>query len=70
MLRDLSFRPRPIDVNRPIPIFHNLPELEEREYGASGTSSRSVPQMPTGMEAEEEEVSLFHHFNHSIRKII
>ncbi|PRP84671.1 hypothetical protein PROFUN_07921 [Planoprotostelium fungivorum] len=51
MLRDLSFRPRPIDVNRPMPVLHNLPDLD----ADFASTSRSVPQMPTGMEAEEEE---------------
>jgi enhancer of polycomb-like protein len=49
MLGSLSFRPRPLDVNKSIPIIRDLPELDD------SNNNRSVPQMPTGMEAEEEE---------------
>ena len=45
-----SFRPRPIDINRPLEIFRgNLPSE------ADGCV-RGVPSLPTGMEPEEEEV--------------
>lgn len=58
LMSNLSFRPRPIDVNRAIPIFTDADaeELDDRDYGSVSGLSRSVPQMPTGMEAEEEEV--------------
>ena len=46
-------RPRPIDVDRPIPIFWNN-VIDESE-----SALRSVPAMPTGMEAHEEAVSAF-----------
>jgi hypothetical protein len=49
-LSNLAFRPRPIDVNRPIPIIRH--EIEDEE---SAGVSRSVPKMPTGMEHEDEE---------------
>lgn len=42
----LSFRPRPIDITRPIKVVDDAPE--------DGVAMRSVPAMPTGMEREEE----------------
>jgi hypothetical protein len=50
MASGLSFRPRPIDVDKKVPIVRRDVELEEPEG-----ISRSVPEMPTGMEAEDEE---------------
>jgi len=48
----LPFRPRPIDVDKPLPIIrHDLPELEVQDLIET---ARTLPQMPTGMEAEEE----------------
>lgn len=48
----LGFRPRPIDVNKQMPIFRGDPP----EHEATGyTAVRGVPEMPTGMESEEEE---------------
>lgn len=44
-----SFRPRPIDVHKSIPIFREY-ELDEKDV-----QSARLPQMATGMEAEEEE---------------
>lgn len=50
-----SFRARALDASRKMPIYDadELPDLAE--YAAS---NRSVPQMPTGMEKEEEMVSI------------
>ncbi|XP_019630045.1 PREDICTED: enhancer of polycomb homolog 1-like isoform X2 [Branchiostoma belcheri] len=47
----LSFRARALDASKPMPVFHteDLPDLPE--YTAI---NRAVPQMPTGMEKEEE----------------
>ena len=50
-----KFRARQLDATKPIPIYH---EEEILEY-TDNVSNRNVPQMPTGMEKEEETVSLF-----------
>ena len=49
----LSFRTRVLDPSKPIPIYlaEELPDLPE--YSAI---NRAVPQMPSGMEKEEESV--------------
>ena len=46
-----SFRPRQVDYTKQMPVYLNdeLPDLHEYT-----TINRSVPQMPTGMEKEEE----------------
>lgn len=46
---NLQFRPRPIDINRPLPIIRGA--INEQEGCVRG-----VPSLPTGMEPEEEEV--------------
>lgn len=56
----LSFRARALDASKPMPIYmaEELPDLPD--YSAI---NRAVPQMPSGMEKEEECVSpnrLFH----------
>lgn len=50
----LSFRARALDATKPLPIYNavDLPDLSEYS-----TINRTVPQMPTGMEKEEETVS-------------
>ena len=52
----LSFRARALDPSKPMPIFlaEELPDLPE--YSAI---NRAVPQMPSGMEKEEESVRIF-----------
>ena len=47
----LSFRARALDAAKPLPVFLNrdLPDLSD-----CLSISRAVPQMPTGMEKEEE----------------
>lgn len=52
----LSFRARALDASKPMPIFmaEELPDLPD--YSAI---NRAVPQMPTGMQKEEECVSFF-----------
>ena len=49
----LSFRARALDATKPLPVYHSdeVPDLSE--YNAI---NRTVPQMPTGMEKEEETV--------------
>jgi enhancer of polycomb-like protein len=49
----LSFRARALDATKPLPIYNavDLPDLSEYN-----TINRTVPQMPTGMEKEEETV--------------
>lgn len=49
----LSFRARALDPSKPMPIYlaEELPDLPE--YSAI---NRAVPQMPSGMEKEEESV--------------
>lgn len=51
----LSFRARALDPSKPMPIYlaDELPDLPE--YSAI---NRAVPQMPSGMEKEEESVSI------------
>lgn len=51
----LSFRARALDPSKTMPIYfaEELPDLQE--YSAI---NRAVPQMPSGMEKEEESVSL------------
>ena len=53
----LSFRARALDAAKPLPIYHavDLPDLSEYN-----TINRTVPQMPTGMEKEEETVRVLH----------
>ena len=50
----LSFRARALDPSKPLPIFFSDQEPDILNPNAS--ISRAVPQMPTGMEKEEEEV--------------
>lgn len=52
----LSFRARALDAAKPMPIYiaEELPDLPD--YSAI---NRAVPPMPTGMEKEEESVSIF-----------
>lgn len=52
-MANLAFRPRPIDVNRPLPIVRG--ELVEDESSAGYVVNRGVPELPSGMEPEEEE---------------
>jgi len=52
-MANLSFRPRPLDVNKKIPIFRT--EIEDAIDIGIG---RSVPLLPTGMEEAEEAVNL------------
>lgn len=49
----LSFRARALDAAKPLPVFRceDLPDLHEY-----ASINRAVPQMPTGMEKEEESV--------------
>lgn len=64
----LSFRARALDPTKPMPIYlaEELPDLPE--YSAI---NRAVPQMPSGMEKEEESVSLVHtFFFHRSRPIV
>ncbi|NP_001087985.1 enhancer of polycomb homolog 1 S homeolog [Xenopus laevis] len=51
----LSFRARALDASKPLPVFRceDLPDLHEY-----ASINRAVPQMPTGMEKEEESVML------------
>lgn len=52
----LSFRARQVDYTKPLPIYlnHDLPDLQD-----FAAINRSVPQMPTGMEKDEEAVSVY-----------
>ncbi|KPI96600.1 hypothetical protein RR46_12630 [Papilio xuthus] len=49
----LSFRARALDASKPMPIYlaEELPDLPD--YSAI---NRAVPQMPSGMEKEEESI--------------
>lgn len=52
----LSFRARQLDANKALPVYRagELQDLKDCR-----TINRAVPQMPTGMEKEEESVSSF-----------
>uniref|UniRef100_A0A6Q2XEX5 Enhancer of polycomb homolog n=1 Tax=Esox lucius TaxID=8010 RepID=A0A6Q2XEX5_ESOLU len=56
----LSFRARALDATKPLPVFRceDLPDLHEY-----ASINRAVPQMPTGMEKEEESE---HHLQRAI----
>ncbi|XP_051984008.1 enhancer of polycomb homolog 1b isoform X1 [Xyrauchen texanus] len=56
----LSFRARALDSSKPLPVFRceDLPDLHEY-----ASINRAVPQMPTGMEKEEESE---HHLQRAI----
>ncbi|KAM9774576.1 enhancer of polycomb homolog 1-like [Syngnathus typhle] len=56
----LSFRARALDASKPLPVFRceDLPDLHEY-----ASINRAVPQMPTGMEREEESE---HHLQRAI----
>ena len=62
----LSFRARALDATKPIPVFRaeEIPDLPD-----FAAINRAVPQMPTGMEKEEECVRLGSEngFSHSRR---
>ncbi|KAK2105159.1 hypothetical protein P7K49_014673 [Saguinus oedipus] len=59
----LSFRARALDASKPLPVFRceDLPDLHEY-----ASINRAVPQMPTGMEKEEESVRV----NSPVRPIV
>lgn len=58
----LSFRARALDATKPLPVFRceDLPDLHEY-----ASINRAVPQMPTGMEKEEESVRHGSYFLHN-----
>ncbi len=49
----VSFRARAVDAAKPLPVYHaeDIPDLTD-----FSAINRAVPQMPTGMEKEEEAV--------------
>lgn len=51
----LSFRARALDATKPLPVYHaqDVPDLQDLS-----AINRTVPQMPTGMEKEEESVRM------------
>uniref|UniRef100_A0A8C2ZQW8 Uncharacterized protein n=1 Tax=Cyclopterus lumpus TaxID=8103 RepID=A0A8C2ZQW8_CYCLU len=51
----LSFRARALDASKPLPVYRSrdLPDLAD-----CGSINRAVPQMPTGMEKDEELVHI------------
>ncbi len=55
----LSFRARALDASKSMPIFKldEIPDLPD-----FAAINRAVPQMPTGMEKEEETVSSLQRF--------
>uniref|UniRef100_A0A3Q2Z6M3 Enhancer of polycomb homolog n=1 Tax=Hippocampus comes TaxID=109280 RepID=A0A3Q2Z6M3_HIPCM len=59
-MNKLSFRARALDASKPLPVFRceDLPDLHEY-----ASINRAVPQMPTGMEKEEESE---HHLQRAI----
>ena len=54
MSSKLSFRARALDATKALPIYHaeDIPDLAD-----FAAINRTVPQMPTGMEKEEENAS-------------
>ena len=52
----LSFRARALDASKPMPVYKSeeIPDLPD-----FAAINRAVPQMPTGMEKEEETVRQF-----------
>lgn len=52
----LSFRARALDATKTLPVYRGeeIPDLPD-----FAAINRAVPQMPTGMEKEEETVSFF-----------
>ena len=61
----LSFRARALDANKSLPVYHadDVPDLPD-----IASVNRVVPQMPTGMEKEEETVSIFQFLFHFFRQ--
>lgn len=51
----LSFRARALDAGKPMPVYkaEEIPDLPD-----FAAINRAVPQMPTGMEKEEESVRI------------
>ena len=58
-----KFRARQLDAAKPIPIYLQE-DISDYTDISSNASNRTVPQMPTGMEKEEETVSLLMHGVH------
>ncbi|VDP87946.1 unnamed protein product [Echinostoma caproni] len=52
----VSFRARQIDFNKPLPILKNGSDLLT-EFSENALVNRGVPQIPSGMEKEEENVN-------------
>lgn len=52
----VSFRARQIDFNKPLPILKNGCDILT-EFSENALVNRGVPQIPSGMEKEEENVS-------------
>ena len=50
----LSFRARALDASKPMPIYQKDELSDLQDYSVL---NRAVPQMPSGMEKEEETVS-------------
>lgn len=57
----LSFRARALDAAKALPIYHSS---EIPESADVSLINRAVPQMPTGMEKEEEAVRIMPFFNY------
>lgn len=55
-MNKLSFRARALDATKAMPVFKadEIPDLPD-----FSAINRAVPQMPTGMEKEEESVRFF-----------
>eukprot|EP01114_Cavostelium_apophysatum_P001159 TRINITY_DN10990_c0_g1_i1.p1 TRINITY_DN10990_c0_g1~~TRINITY_DN10990_c0_g1_i1.p1 ORF type:complete len:471 (+),score=133.82 TRINITY_DN10990_c0_g1_i1:1427-2839(+) len=54
-MSNLTFRPRPIDIHKQLPIVRKELDGTEVDAEIQGGVRRSVPVMPTGMEREDEE---------------
>jgi len=51
-----SFRPRPIDLNKPLPIVKTTKDLKHDEDNVA--VARALPAMATGVDPTEEEVCI------------
>ena len=67
MASKLNFRARTLDASKPLNIYHleDLPELTDLN-----AISRSVPEMPSGMEKEEEAEKHLQGWVHSLVEFV
>ena len=59
VMSKLSFRARALDATKPMPVYQKDELSDLQDYSVL---NRAVPQMPSGMEKEEESVSILAYF--------